>query len=87
MPNPDKTEIPWHSSPYQSLPKVYVQNASLEIAKCSLPLTEKTISGRKIVPFITEGYEGFDINVPEDWILAEALIKSKMVSLPEIIKQ
>lgn len=25
-------EQPWHSTPYQALPEVYVQNASLEIA-------------------------------------------------------
>jgi CMP-N,N'-diacetyllegionaminic acid synthase len=69
MPNPNETETPWHSSPYQALPKIYVQNASLEIAKCSVPLTTKTISGRKIIPFITEKYEGFDINLPNDWLL------------------
>ena len=51
---------PLHSSQYPSLPEVYVQNASLEIAKSSVPLTTKTISGRKIIPFITEKYEGFD---------------------------
>ena len=28
------TDPPWHSMPYQSLPPVYVQNASLEIAWC-----------------------------------------------------
>ena len=28
------SDPPWHSTPYQALPKVYVQNASLEIAWC-----------------------------------------------------
>jgi CMP-N,N'-diacetyllegionaminic acid synthase len=85
MPNPNETETPWHSSPYQALPKIHVQNASLEIAKCSVPLTTKTISGRKIIPFITEKYEGFDINLPEDWLLAEALVESNLATLPKII--
>jgi CMP-N,N'-diacetyllegionaminic acid synthase len=84
MPNPDRTETPWHSSAYQVLPKIYVQNASLEIAKCSVPLSTKTISGNKIIPFITKGYEGFDINSPEDWLLTEVLIKNKLALLPKI---
>lgn len=29
---------PWHSTPYQALPKVYIQNASLEIAWTRIPL-------------------------------------------------
>jgi CMP-N,N'-diacetyllegionaminic acid synthase len=84
MSNPNQIETAWHSSPYQSLPKIYVQNASLEIAKCRVPLTTKTISGNKIIPFITKGYEGFDINLPDDWLLAEALIKANLVALPKI---
>jgi len=31
--SPDPTATPWHSSPYQRLPPIYVQNASLEIAR------------------------------------------------------
>jgi CMP-N,N'-diacetyllegionaminic acid synthase len=82
--NPNELETPWHSSPYQSLPKVYVQNASLEIAKCRVALTTRTISGSRVIPFITKGYEGFDINLPEDWMLAESLVNNKMVNLPII---
>ena len=36
------------------------------------------------MPFFTEGYEGFDVNHPYDWQLAEELIKLKQVNLPEI---
>jgi len=75
MARDDPSKAPWHSSPYQSLPEIYVQNASLEIAWCSVPIEKGTIAGDKIMPFFTEGYEGFDINNPEDWILAEHLIK------------
>jgi CMP-N,N'-diacetyllegionaminic acid synthase len=87
MSNPNKSKAPWHSSPYQSLPKIYVQNASLEIAKSSIPLTTNSISGNKIIPFITTGYEGFDINLPLDWLLAEVLIKNKLALLPKISEQ
>ncbi len=84
MENPDKNGTPWHSMQYQSLPEIYEQNASLEIARCSVPLEKGTIAGEKIIPFITKGYEGFDINRPEDWMVAEYLIKNKMVKLPLI---
>ncbi len=72
---------PWHSSQYQSLPEVYVQNASLEIAWSRVVFETGTIAGAKIIPFLTEGYEGFDINSPEDWALAEKLIADGAVKL------
>jgi len=59
-----------HSQPYQTLPEVYVQNASLEMAKTQV-LESNSICGLKIVPFFTYGYEGFDINDELDWVLAE----------------
>jgi N-acylneuraminate cytidylyltransferase len=71
MSNPDPATTPWHSMPYQALPPVYVQNASLEIARTAAPLLTGTIAGTAIMPFLTEGLEGFDINGPDDWLLAE----------------
>lgn len=70
-------EQPWHSSQYQSLPEIYVQNASLEIAYCSLISNGRSIAGTTIMPFLTTGYEGFDINSPYDWGLAEYLIENE----------
>lgn len=67
-------EQPWHSTPYQALPLVYVQNASLEIAWTSVVRERRTIAGDVVVPFITEGHEGFDINDPVDWLVAERLL-------------
>jgi CMP-N,N'-diacetyllegionaminic acid synthase len=84
MINPDTTGTPWHSTPYQSLPTIYVQNASLEIAYCEAPLQKGTISGDAIMPFITEGLEGFDINNPIDWIVAEHYVKENPRALPEV---
>ena len=60
-------EQPWHSSQYQALPAVYVQNASLEIAWTRVVRDSRTIAGVNIVPFLTEGYEGFDVNQTYDW--------------------
>ncbi|MGH7554113.1 MAG: acylneuraminate cytidylyltransferase family protein, partial [Longimicrobiales bacterium] len=55
-------EQPWHSSQYQSLFEVYVQNASLEIAWTRVVLEGRAISGHVLMPFITDEQEGFDIN-------------------------
>ena len=34
------------------------------------------IAGTEIVPFLTEGYEGFDVNDPTDWWYAEHLSRA-----------
>jgi CMP-N,N'-diacetyllegionaminic acid synthase len=79
-------EQPWHSSQYQSLPLVYAQNASLEIAWTRVVFEGRTIAGEVLMPFFTEGYEGFDINQPRDLALAEALIADGTVKLPVVKK-
>lgn len=66
-------ETPWHSHQTQSLPVVYVQNASLEMAWTTTVFLTKTISGHTVAPFFTQGYEGFDINDARDWEEAERL--------------
>jgi len=77
-------ELPWHSIPYQALPEVYTQNASLEIAYSRVVFEGRTIAGEVVMPFFTEGYEGFDVNRPYDWGLAEELVKTGQAKLPEI---
>ena len=75
---------PWHSSQYQSLPEVYVQNGSLEIAWSRVVLEGRTIAGNVLLPFFTQGYEGFDLNQPYDWQFAEQLVASGEASLPSV---
>ena len=75
---------PWHSSQYQSLPVVYVQNASLEMAWSRVVRETRTIAGVNIVPFLTEGYEGYDVNHPLDWTLAELLVQRGDAVLPDV---
>jgi CMP-N,N'-diacetyllegionaminic acid synthase len=77
-------EQPWHSSQYQALPAVYVQNASLEIAWTRVVSDTRTIAGVNIVPFATEGYEGFDVNHEHEWQLAELLVGRGEAVLPVI---
>lgn len=79
-------EQPWHSTPYQALPEVYSQNASLEIAWSRVVFNGRTIAGEVVMPFFTEGYEGFDVNRPYDWELAERLIASGEAQLPKVEK-
>lgn len=75
---------PWHSMPYQALPPVYVQNASLEIAWTKVVLEQRTIAGDVLVPFITQDHEGFDINDTYDWMLAERLLADGSATLPPV---
>jgi CMP-N,N'-diacetyllegionaminic acid synthase len=75
---------PWHSTPYQALPTVYVQNASLEIAWTRVVTEGRTIAGNVLVPFFTDGYEGFDINDEYDWMVAERVVASGDAVLPPI---
>jgi CMP-N,N'-diacetyllegionaminic acid synthase len=77
-------EQPWHSSQYPSLPEVYVQNASLEIARTHVVSEEKTIAGNVVMPFVTKNFEGFDVNSNYDWDLAEHLVKTGQANLPAI---
>jgi N-acylneuraminate cytidylyltransferase len=75
---------PWHSTPYQALPAVYVQNASLEIAWTRIVREGRTIAGETIVPFLTDAAEGFDINSEVDWIVAEHMLAAGSAALPAI---
>jgi N-acylneuraminate cytidylyltransferase len=79
-------EQPWHSSQYQALPEVFVQNASLEIAWSRVVTEGRTIAGNVIMPFLAHGYEGLDINEPKDWWYAEHLLHRGEAQLPEITR-
>jgi len=73
LPQPDEPP-PLHSRQYQSLPEVYVQNSSLEIAWTRVATQQGSISGERVVPFFTDEVEGFSIDYEGDWPLAERLI-------------
>lgn len=84
MVRPDPGATPWHSSQHASLPPVFVQNASLEIAWTRVPLEQGTIAGREIMPFVCQGWEGYDLNRPENWIVAEQLADTGQVRVPDL---
>lgn len=76
---------PFHSSPYDTLPEILIQNASLEMAWVKAVEKYSSISGQVIMPLFTEGLEGFDINNEEDFWLAERFFeRQKNVLRPEV---
>ena len=76
--------VDWFSSSTQSLPDVWVQNASLEFAHVRCVLTDRSITGKLILPFISRFPEGFDINRPEDILRLERLVSEFSEILPKI---
>ena len=80
-------EQPWHSSQYPTLPAVYVQNASLEIAWSRVVFEGRTISGEVLMPFLTQGDEGLDVNNIHDWMIAEELIRTGEATLPKVAQE
>jgi len=76
---------PTHSLQYHSLPTVYVQNSSLEIAWSHVLAAElPTISGVRVAPFFTEGWEGFSVDYPGDLELAEQAVERGEAALPAV---
>jgi CMP-N,N'-diacetyllegionaminic acid synthase len=84
LPQPEG-ETPLHSRQSKSLPAVYVQNSSLEIAWSHVldgPLP--TISGARVAPFFTDAAEGFSIDYPGDIEAAERMVERGEAVLPSI---
>jgi CMP-N,N'-diacetyllegionaminic acid synthase len=73
----------WHSTPYQALPPVFVQNASLEVAWSRTVDRHGSIAGRVVRPWVTESHDGFDLNHETDWLLLERLLEQGSVVLEE----
>ena len=84
LPTTTHGDQPWHSQQKAALPAIYVQNASLEIARTAVVFEQGTIAGTSVMPFLTEGDEGFDINSPRDWEWAELLVREGRARLPAI---
>jgi CMP-N,N'-diacetyllegionaminic acid synthase len=74
----------WHAGQYPALPPIYVQNSALEIAWTRVVSQTGTREGRVVAAFLTEAYEGFNIDDEEDWERARRLLDDGEVSLPEV---
>lgn len=70
-----------HLLPIQSLDQIYIQNGCLEFRPYYYQ--------HKVIyqPFFTEGYEGFDLNYFEDWVLADTMVVYGLVDLIGIRKE
>jgi len=77
-------DVAWHAGQYQALPEIYVQNSALEIAWTRVVSQTGTREGRVVAPFLTQGYEGFNVDDEEDWARARALVDSGEASLPKV---
>ena len=75
---------PLHSRQYKSLPPVYAQNSSLELAWTRVLDDPGDISGRRVVPFLTEGAEGLSIDYVDDVVTAERLLARGEARLPDV---
>ena len=77
----DLNGVPMHSNQNKVLPDVYVQNASLEMVWTKVIQETGTIAGSRVQTFITDNFEGFDINEEIDFIVAEQLLKLGLVKV------
>ena len=77
-------EVAWHAGQYQALPEIWVQNSALEIAWTRVVEATGTREGRMLAPFLTQGYEGLNIDDEEDFGRAESLIQSGLARPPTI---
>jgi len=80
-------DIAWHAGQYQGLPQIYVQNSALEIAWTRVVGATGTREGRIQAPFLTEGYEGLNIDDEEDFARAEELVASGRARLPAVERE
>ncbi len=78
--------VPTHSRQFHDLPKVYVQDSSLEISWVRVALSGGGLSGKRVLPWWPPGLEGLSIDYPEDWARLEQLVTSGEAVLPEIEK-
>src|SRR5882672_3410845 len=77
-------DVAWHAGQYQALPRVYAQNSALEIAWTRVVTETGTREGHVLAPFLTQGYEGFNVDDEDDWARAEALVASGVATLPPV---
>jgi CMP-N,N'-diacetyllegionaminic acid synthase len=76
--------VAWHAGQYQALPQIYVQNSALEIAWTRVVSQTGTREGRVVAPFLTDGYEGFNIDDEDDWDRARRLLDAGEAELPDV---
>ncbi len=75
---PDQKPDQAHTLSYQILPRVYVNNASIDVTKPSTIWEKASITGTEIIPYVMdEEIESHDINNPLDFEVARLIIDQK----------
>lgn len=77
-------KVAWHAMQYRDLPRIHVQNSSLEIASSRAILVHGTREGKVVAPFLTNEIEGFSIDYELDWDFAEYLLRAGKATLSAI---
>jgi CMP-N,N'-diacetyllegionaminic acid synthase len=77
-------DVAWHAGQYQALPPIYVQNSALEIAWTRVVDETGTREGSVVAPFLTQGFEGLNIDDEDDFARAEALLAKGLAQVPTI---
>jgi len=80
-------KVAWHAGQYQALPKVYVQNSSLEVAWTRVVRKYNSREGKVIAPFFTKWPEGFSIDYKHDFYLAQHMIETGEAVLPRVDRE
>jgi CMP-N,N'-diacetyllegionaminic acid synthase len=80
-------DVAWHAGQDQALPPIYVQNSALEIAWTRVVAATGTREGRMLAPFMTEGYEGLNIDDEDDFARAEELVATGRAQLVPIVRE
>ena len=80
-------DVAWHAGQYQALPRIYVQNSALEIAWTRVVAATGTREGRFLAPYLTEGFEGLNIDDEDDFALAERLVAEGRATLPAVERE
>lgn len=76
MLHPVMTDIPeCYNMPRQQLPKIYYQNACIDVVKADIILKEHSMSGKKIAGYDMD--ENFDIDTEEEFKAAEQYLIEK----------
>ena len=78
-------DVAWHAGQYQALPTVYVAEQRprdrLDARRRGDRARARAACSR---PFLTEGYEGLNIDDEDDFACAEQLVASGRAALPVI---
>jgi N-acylneuraminate cytidylyltransferase len=65
-----------YNQPRQSLPKVYWQNAAVDVVRATTILAG-SMTGRRILPLVMDEIESVDIDTYHDFMVAEALLAER----------